>query len=150
MVPYANQRGLDGGFSGRHYMAMSRHPLYNQSHPAASNLSKRESKSKSESKSKIIGTMQKGQQHIMTLLKACFIWRQMVSQLLQQLPCFHQSISMYPSFVVRSPDPEGSCQIIFFHLSYQEVVDFQACNRCKMSLQTFISNHITTVADYIK
>ena len=61
MVPYANQRGLDGGFSGRHYMAMSRHPLYNQSHPAASNLSKRESKgkskSKSESKSKIIGTM---------------------------------------------------------------------------------------------
>ena len=57
MVPYANQRGLDGGFSGRHYMAMSRHPLYNQSHPAASNLSKRESKSKSESKRKIIGTM---------------------------------------------------------------------------------------------
>ena len=50
MVPYANQRGLDGGFSGRHYMAMSRHPLYNQSHPAASNLSKRESKSKSKSK----------------------------------------------------------------------------------------------------
>ena len=69
MVPYANQRGLDGGFSGRHYMAMSRHPLYNQSHPAASNLSKRESKGKSKSKSesksksksksesKIIGTM---------------------------------------------------------------------------------------------
>ena len=27
MVPYANQRGLDGGFSGRHYMAMSHHPL---------------------------------------------------------------------------------------------------------------------------
>ena len=33
MVPYANQRGLDGGFSGRHYMAMSRHPLTNQIHP---------------------------------------------------------------------------------------------------------------------
>ena len=39
MVPYANRRGLDGGFSGRHYMAMSRHPLTNdQIHPASNSF----------------------------------------------------------------------------------------------------------------
>ena len=37
MVPYANQRGLDGGFRGRHYMAMSRHPLTNDQIHTASN-----------------------------------------------------------------------------------------------------------------